>query len=274
MEWRKLKNIILLILLALNLALALLIGGPALSDYYRESQADREAVAFLERKGIGFGDTMIPDPADLRPMTVDRAREEEARLARKMLGEDAMQEARGGEVYRYTSSLGVVQFHSDGSFWAQLAPGAFPTGEEPERAALELLARLEFTGETVPLEEAGENTLTIRQVWNDAHLFNQQATVLWDSGDIMEIIGGRRLYGEPAVDESRHTITRATALVDFYNGLNQLGDVCSRVDEIVPGYLSATSLKRQMALTPVWRITTDTGAYQLDLVTGKVERVS
>ena len=50
--------------------------------------------------------------------------------------------------------------------------------------------------------------------------------------------------------------------------------MCSRVDEIVPGYLSATSLKRQMALTPVWRITTDTGAYQLDLVTGKVERVS
>jgi len=50
--------------------------------------------------------------------------------------------------------------------------------------------------------------------------------------------------------------------------------VCSRVDEIVPGYLSATSLSRQMELTPVWRITTDTGAYQLDLVSGELERVN
>jgi hypothetical protein len=56
--------------------------------------------------------------------------------------------------------------------------------------------------------------------------------------------------------------------------LNRLGDVCSRVDGIEPGYLSVTSLSRQMELTPVWRITTDTGAYQLDLVSGEVERVS
>lgn len=274
MEWRKLKNIILLILLALNLALAGLIGGPALSDDYRESQAGREAVAFLEQKGISLGGIVLPNPADLEPLSVTRAREEEARLARQLLGEDAVQEARGGEVYRYTSALGVVQFHSNGSFWAQLARDTFPVGDDPAQAARELLEKLEFSGQTVPLEGAGENTLTVRQLWNGAHLFNQQATVLWDETYLMEITGGRRLYGTPAADESRQTITLATALVDFYNGLNQLGDVCSRIDEILPGYLSATSLTRQMELTPVWRITTDTGAYQLDLVSGGVQRVS
>lgn len=274
MEWRKLKNIILLILLGLNLALAVLIVGPSLSGYYHERQADREAAAFLEQKGIRFDSAALPDPADLMPQSVARDREEEGRLARKLLGEDAVQEARGGEVYRYTSALGVVQFHSDGSFWAQLTQGAFPAGEDPAQAARELLSRLEFSGESISLDDAGENSLTVRQMWDGTHLFNQQATVLWNDTHLMEITAGRRLYGTPVPDESRQTVTLATALIDFYNGLNRLGDVCSRVDEIIPGYLSATSLKRQMELTPVWRITTDTGAYQLDLVSGSLERVS
>ena len=274
MEWRKLKNIILLILVALNAALALLIGGPALSDHYRDIQAGREAVSFLEQKGILFGDTNLPNPEDLCAQKVEREREEEGRLARKLLGEDALQEARGGEVYRYTSDAGVVQFHSDGSFWAQLSPDAFPAGSDPQAAAIAVLEQLEFSGQTVMSEKSGDNTVTVRQVWNEAHLFNQQATVRWERGSIMEITAGRRLYGTPVADETRRTITLATALIYFYNGLNRLGDVCSRVDEVTPGYLSTTSLTRQMELTPVWRITTDTGAYQLNLVNGELERVS
>lgn len=274
MEWRKLKNIILLILLVLNGALAILIGGPALSDYYRDRQADREAAAFLKQKGILFDETVVPNPEALFPQSVVREREEEARLARKLLGESAVQEVRGGEVYRYTSDLGMVQFHSDGSFWAQLTPGSFPVGNDPQGTAVAVLEQLEFSGQIVPMKENGENTVTVRQVWNGAHLFDQQATVLWNDNEIMEIAAGRRLYGTPVADETRRAITLATALIDFYNGLNRLGDVCSRVDKITPGYVSATSLTRQMELTPVWRITTDTGAYQLNLVSGDVERVS
>ncbi len=273
MAWSKLKNIILLILVALNLALALLIGGPALADLYRETQADREAQLFLEQKGIQFSDISLPDPSALPAQSVAREREEEARLARQLLGEDVAQEARGGEVYRYTSDLGVVQFHSDGSFWAQLTKGAFPVNGDPEGAAVSLLGRLDFHGEIIPQEE-DVSAVTVRQVWNGAHLFNQQATVLWDKSGLTEIAAGRRLYGEPEVEPGKQTITLASALIDFYNGLNRLGDVCSRVDQITPGYLSVTSLTRQMELTPVWRITTDTGAYQLDLIGGDVTRVS
>ena len=39
-------------------------------------------------------------------------------------------------------------------------------------------------------------------------------------------------------------------------------------------FLTAVSLAGPTALTPVWRVTTDTGAYQLDTVTGAVTRVS
>ena len=66
----------------------------------------------------------------------------------------------------------------------------------------------------------------------------------------------------------------ATALIGCLNGVSALGDVCNRIDMIEPGYVAAASLSGPIVLTPVWRITTDTGAYQLDTVTGGVTRVS
>ena len=45
------------------------------------------------------------------------------------------------------------------------------------------------------------------------------------------------------------------------------------IDAIEPGYAASTSLSGPILLTPVWRVTTDTGAYQLDNVTGGVTRV-
>ena len=67
-------------------------------------------------------------------------------------------------------------------------------------------------------------------------------------------------------------LTPASALVRFSTGLNALGDVCSQIDSIVPGYTCSVSLTEGMVLTPVWYITTDTGGYQLDLVTGSLGR--
>jgi hypothetical protein len=50
--------------------------------------------------------------------------------------------------------------------------------------------------------------------------------------------------------------------------------VCSSIDRIDPGYVSAATLSGPITLTPVWRITTDTGAYQLDMITGALTRVT
>ena len=75
-------------------------------------------------------------------------------------------------------------------------------------------------------------------------------------------------------DASQAPITVSTALISFFNGLNGLGDVCSRIDAIERGYMSTASLSGTMTLTPVWRITTDTGSYQLDTMSGGLTRLS
>ena len=91
---------------------------------------------------------------------------------------------------------------------------------------------------------------------------------------VVALTAGRRLVGKPTEDNSRQTITVPTALIQLYNGINGLGDVCSRIDAIETGYVTGSALSSVMAGTPVWRVTTDTGLYQQDLITGSLTRIS
>lgn len=270
MPWTKLKNIILIILALTNLCLLGFVLGQAFQTSRQEDQAREEAIRYLRDRGVQVDDGLIPRSVDLLPQVVERDLAGEERGAAALLGGPVQVEARGGEVYRYFNDSGSIQFHSDGSFSAQLEPAAFPPGAGRAAGALDLLGRLGVQGEL--LEEAGEE-LTFRQLWDGVPLFDQQVTLVCQ-GEGASLLSGRRLTGQPAADPSRRTITIATGLISFLNGVEALGDVFNRVDGVEPGWVSAASLSGPMTLTPVWRVTTDTGAYQLDMVTGQVSRVS
>lgn len=271
MPWTKLKNIILAILVITNLCLLLLVGGQAIQGGRREFQARESAVRFLRNRGVEVDEDLIPQKMELSPQGVERDMEGEERVAAALLQGSVTAESRGGEVYRYYNEKGSVQFHSDGTFSAQLDPAAFPLGENRESGCLEWMERIGFSG--TMLESEGEE-LIFRQTWQGRPLFTQQVTLECQEGGLSAITAGRLLVGRPQEDSSRRTISVATALIDFLNGVSALGDVCHRIDAIEPGYVTAVSLSGPTTLTPVWRVTTDTGAYQLDTVTGGVTRVS
>lgn len=271
MSWSKMKNIILVILAVTNLALLVLVGGQAIRGSRLLSRAREDAIQFLRNRGVEVEETMIPQSMDLLPQIVERDLEGEERAAAALLGSPMTAESRGGEVYRYFNERGSVQFHSDGTFSAQLAPGEFSVGENRAAGCVELMERMGFQG--VVLEEEGD-TLLFRQTWKGWPLFTQQVTLVCQGDGLTAVTAGRQLAGKPQEDAGRQTITVATALISFLNGVGALGDVCNRIDAIEPGYAASASLSGPIHLTPVWRVTTDTGAYQLDNVTGGVTRVS
>ena len=275
METPKLKNIVLLILVVTNLWLLVFVVRLEGQNRAQQKQARLEAIQFLEQKGVRVEEGQVPENMTLMPQTVERDLERESVLAAQLLGEGVKVQDRGAGVYRYFNERGSIQFHSDGSFSAQFARGLFSLREQWERDCLALLSKLDFEGELLEVEtEAGGDRLVFRQLWEDQPIFTQQVTLETQDGCVTGMTAGRRLVGQPVQDQSRTTVTVATALVEFFNGLNGLGDVCSRVDDITQGYAAGTSLSGPMTLTPVWRIGTDTGAYQLDLVTGALARVS
>ena len=271
MEGPKLKNIALLILVLTNLCLLVFVLQGELQGSYFSWQSRSNAVRLLvEEKGVKLEESLIPDQIRLTPQTVTRDLEQEGALAARLLGDSVQAENRGAGVYRYFNRQGSLQFHSDGAFSGEFSQGALPLEGDQVQACLTLLEELDFQGE---LLEKGENTLTFRQLWQGAPLFNQQVTLEIQEGCLVAMTGGRRLVGEPEEDLSRSTVTVATALIESYNGINALGYVCSRIDSITQGYVSSTALNGPMTLTPVWRLVADTGEYQLNTVTGEVTRV-
>ena len=270
MPWSKMKNIIIFILAITNLCLFALALNQAAQNRHVKDQLREETFRYLLNRGVQVDEALVPQSMELLPQVVERDMEGEAAAARALLQGEVQSEARGGEVYRYYNDLGSVQFHSDGTFSARLDPAAFPLGENAAESCLALLEQLSFQGELV--SEEG-NELTFRQTWQGFPLFQQQVTLVLEGTGVAAMTAGHRLVGEPEVDSSRTVVTVATALVDLMNGVNTLGDVCNRIDGIEQGYVTASSLSGRMILTPVWRVTTDTGTYQLDTVTGTVTRV-
>ncbi len=269
MAWSKLKNIVLIILAVTNLFLLFFVLRRSYQEERQARQARESAISFLAGRGIRVEASQVPRAVSLAPQTVERDREREETAAAALLKGDAAAESRGGGVYRYENANGSVQFHSDGAFSAEFAPGVFPLGENRAESCLKVLALLGFQGE---LAGETEDSLTFRQLWEGRPLFTQQVTLLCGGDSLVGMTGGRRLVGAPAENAGRKTLDVPTALFNFFNGLKTLGDVCSRIDGITQGYV-ASALSGSMELTPVWRITTDTGAYQLDLVSGGLTRV-
>lgn len=271
MAWSKIKNIVLVILLITNLALLILVGGQTLQGRRLLSRAREDAIQFLRGRGVEVEESIIPQSMDLTPQLAERDLSGEEKAAAALLGSPVTAESRGGEVYRYYNNSGSVQFHSDGTFSAQLREGAFPLGSDRAAGCLALMERMGLQG-TILGEEGDE--LTFRQTWEGTPLFTQQVTLVCRENCLTGITAGRQLVARPQEDTARSSITVATALISFVNGVGALGDVCNRIDAIEPGYVAAASLSGPIVLTPVWRVTTDTGAYQLDTVTGSVTRVA
>lgn len=271
MPWSKIKNVVLVILVVTNLALLILVGGQAIQGSRLLSRAREDAIQFLRTRGVEVDESIIPQSMELLPQVVERDLTKEEQAAAALLGSPVTAESRGGEVYRYFNDRGSVQFHSDGAFSAQLEAEYFPLGSDHSEGCLALMERMGLQGNI--LEKDGDE-LTFRQSWNGTPFFTQQMTLVCQGNSLAAVTAGRQLVGTPQEDPLRKNISVATALISFFNGVNGLGDVCNRIDAIEPGYVAAAALSGPIALTPVWRVTTDTGAYQLDTITGGVTRVS
>lgn len=273
MAWTKLKNIIIFILLATNLCLLAFTAYRGSQNRSQQAQARAEIISFLQKQGIRVDEEQVPSAVTLLPQQVSRNVEEECVLAAALLEGEVFAEARGGEVYRYYNDKGSVQFHSNGDFSAQFTPGLEAGEADLEEHALSVLRRISFSGRVTARERTeGGEMLTVQQLWQGAPVLSCQAVLRYRDGRLAAITGGRRLTGEPVEESGSAPITAATALMRFYTGMNALGDVCSEISGITQAYAVASTVSGPMPLVPVWCITTDTGSYQLDTLTGALSR--
>lgn len=275
MEWHKLKNIILLILLVVNGFLLVLVGSRRKEDAEYERRALEQTVQVLERSGIQVRLEAV-DPADgLSPSMVERDLEREAQLARALLGQTAEADNRGGGLYFYRSDEGELSVRAGGELSAKLEGGAHWQTDHPERRAAELLKKMGIDAEQIDVAEDGEWTrVRFRQLWNGAAVFSCEIEFTYQNG-VLDSIQGSLLTAQAGTAEAGQVLTLPTALMRFSEAVGATGDVCSAIQSMEAGYRgTAQSLSGGTRLAPVWLVTTDTAKYYLDCATGSLTRVA
>lgn len=273
MEWAKLKNIMILILLLANLfLLGIVIVQERDAALYQE-QALNHALGVLEKNGIHVERDRLPEEMNLSVLTVSRDLESEKALAEALLGPCAASDLGGGR-YAYESELGTAEFRSNGNFSVSFSNGLMPIrrigGEEALASALLKEAGLAAVLNT-RVEDGERVVLTYHQTWQNASIGSCEIAMEYRNGSLRSM-SGLRLMGTPqSANDKSVMISLSTALVRILNGVNDLGDICNEITAMEPGYL-LTSSTEGTRLVPVWYVTTDTGAYNLNALTGALER--
>lgn len=273
MEGSKLKNIVIVILVLLNLFLLMLSGGRRVQDARSHEQARAAAVEVIHHGGVTLDEQIVPTEMTLLPMTAQRDLKSEILQARALLGGEVTAQARGGEVYRYANEAGWLQVHSTGQYSAQMEPGVtLPEQEQLETQAVALMRLLDMDCRVVTVNIVdGQGEVLLNQTLNGADLLDCQVSVQYRDGCAVGISGSRRLLGQ-AEPAGGAPITVATALMRLFNGLNDMGDVYNAIESIDPAYVISSQGAGSMRLTPVWQVKTDTGTYRLDTLTGVLTR--
>lgn len=277
MEWSKIKNIIIFILLLVNGFLLLLVGGQQSRVRHYERSALTRAAQVLEQNGISVSNEALDQAAAaaLPSMTSSRDLDSETRIAQALLGEDAVRSDQGSGLFVHSSERGTAIFRASGDVNVTLSDGV-STGDDPAEHARSLLKSIGLEGELIRQSPQvnGVTTLTFRQLLDGVPLYSCLLTFEYSSTQLRSISG--TLFTSASLvseEEAASPLSVSTALIRFLEGIRDSRDVCSAITGLRPGYQSSQSFGSTVYLTPVWLVSTNITDYYLDGVTGELRRV-
>lgn len=265
MRWTKIKNIILLLLVVVNLFLLGLVGVRAWRTAQNDRQTRERILQILENNGIAFQPQALPGPMSLtaRRLTPTPMDETQAAL---LVGEVTASETMGTRAI-YRGEHGVLTISSAG----EITLDFFDRCALTEEQVWESLTRLGLSfRETARREEGGMVEVAACLLIEDAPLTGEIITLTCNGG-VPDSLTFRALMGTTElVPANREPISAPTALLRLLDALNRQGYICSRIDRLYAGYILSGA--GPYTLEPVWFVEIDTAPWRLavDAYTGAV----
>ena len=259
MQWSRVKSILIVILLAVDLFLLCSLGLRFYSAWRRSEQTEDNLRMILSQKNVMLGeDFVMPEELTLPQLEIDRDRMAEEQTAIGLLGGMVMGSMSEPGVYE--SPNGTVRWDDEGRLRAVLHPEQYtqPAEGAVEQRTRELLEEGHITaveGLTVIV-----NGMTAEASFPTAGtvVFNRRLTVVWGESGVT--IEGVWTFGTPYITRTDAYVTCSPT--DSLLAFAQQGRA-SRIDGITGGFYAVYSAGR-FQLTPAWRIETDKGAFYVD----------
>lgn len=256
MRWTKIKNIILLLLVVVNLFLLGLVGVRAWRTAENDRLAQERMLQVLENNDITFRPQALPGRMSLtrQRLTLAPMGEEQASL---LVGEIATAETMGTRTI-YRGEHGVLTVSSTGEATLEYFGRISLTEEDVWNALTDL--GLSFR-ETDRREEGGSLEVDVCLLWEGAPLPGEVVSLTGSNG-VPASLTFRALIGSvEAAPAAGEPISPATALLRLLDALNRQGYICSQISDLYAGYtLSGTG---PYTLEPVWFVEIDTAPWRL-----------
>ena len=274
MEWYRLKNIIILILLLLNGFLLVLVAVRLNEAAQYDRAALEQTVAVLAARGIEVDPDGLSKPGELPPLSVERDLDAERRLARALLDEAVEADNRGGGLYLYRGTLGEVSVRAGGELSAALADSPAWDAADPESHAAALLNKMGVSARLLGGSARGSRTaVRFRQLWNGVPVFSCEVELVYENGRLRSL-QGTLLTAVQGTEEAGGILSLPTALLRFFDEVTATGDVCSAIRSMEAGYrIVSQPLSGGVRLTAVWLVSSNTADYYLDGATGALTRL-
>lgn len=262
MQWDKVKNTLLVILLAVNLFLVSSLGAKVWQD--RQHAAELEAN--LRTLAAGYGLTLdgafeLPRDRTLPQLTLDRSRADEEAAAAAMLGEDMSRTEQEDGTVRFESEAGTLEWRADGTVEGMYRIDAeAPAGEEEAlrtaRALFKEWGLLEDGCTAAADGQAAVLTGTVAGM----PVHNRQLTLRF--GGDGAALSGLWSFGTPytTARESGVFCAASDALLAFAAEAPE----GARIISMTAGYRLQADSSRRLQFTPTWKIVTDSDEYLVD----------
>ncbi len=271
MEWSKLKSIILILLVVVDLLLMGLALYLHAQTRHQRMNAETDLIALFAQSDITLPASCLPKREPLlspRATIRDTAAEEQAATA--LLGE-LTDSTLSGSTHSFSSEIGTAVFSADGNFSFTLEPGALPVTGAPARQAAKQLRAMGIEAVQTGADGDAEITeLVFTQTTEDFPIFSCTVTFGYDETSLISC-AGRCMLGEKPVRSGDTPLSTSTLLLNFLNEVKNGGDLCSEITGLDYGYRFTGTYGS--ALTPVLRISTDIGDYFVNASVASVNRM-
>lgn len=274
MDTSKIKNIIILILLTVNVCLgAVMISDRSQARAARASAWDA-AVAAVEKVGISVSEDISGEIDTPAVYSARRDMDCEREWLEGVLGTVSADDL-GGNIWFYTSENGQASVRGTGECDILFDTDSFGTGHDAEKTAARVMKRIGLEPDE---DNAFTNTgrdggiVNIGCIWQGCRVYNAQMSFTFN-GDYLMMISGTRIFDVRTQENRESVMDELSVMMRFVEVVSEQGLVCSSLNGLEAGYVFSVTVSGEGMLNPVWRFTTDTGDVYINAVTGRVETV-
>lgn len=249
MESSRLKNIIILILLLLNVCLAAVLVGRRADQDATRRQAQEQLSALFASVGITLDDAVIPDRVPLSVRSFTRSLSAEEEVAAFLLGDITSRE-QSGSSSSYVGTNGAAVFHDNGSFEAAGTLAA----QDADAFCRAFCSTFSYRELQVSPNGTSAAAVLYREnspVWNCTVTFTLD-------GDTVTGAAGTYLP-EKSTEQPSDTalLSASAALSAVLESCRTSGAAISAITEVSLCYEYQSSLTAPMTITPAWKVRTD-----------------